>query len=337
MPAEDLELIYNDIKELWPCNKIFFITGGTGFFGRWLVESIAFLENKLKSKNIFYILSRNNEEINFKKIPCLAEPFFKIVQGHATNFSLPAVKLDYVIHAAADVSQAKSGQESLELFRMITEGTRYLLEKIKSQSISKLIFISSGAIYGPQNQAVDESADCTIPLEKLTSGYAEAKRAGEWLTAAYSETYGFAANSVRCFAFVGPYAEPVMAVMNFLNAKSNKKNIQVMLPESVRSYMYPTDLISGLFHILFRAENKKTYNLGSDNQTTLLSLAQNIAANEVVVAVDSTVSNLAVSLGGSYYVPDIKKLRTDLNFTIKIQLDEALNKTLKWIENEKLR
>lgn len=337
MPAEDLELIYDDVKSLWPCNKVFFITGGTGFFGRWLVESIAHLENKLKSNNTFYILSRNSEEINIKKIPCLVKPFFKIVQGHASDFNLPAVKIDYVIHAAADVTQAKSGHESIELFRMMTEGTRYLLEKIKEQSIIKFMFISSGAVYGSQNQAVDESADCKISLEKLASGYAEAKRAGEWLTAAYSETYGFAANSVRCFAFVGPYAETKMAVMNFLMARSDKKNIQVMSPTSVRSYMYPTDLVSGILHILFRAENKKTYNLGSDNQTTLLKLAQTIAANQVAVEVDSAPNSPSVSLGGSHYVPDIKKLCTDLNFKAKVQLDEALNKTLKWIENEKLQ
>ncbi len=333
LPQQDLESIINDTQSLWPRNKNFFVTGGTGFFGRWLIESISLLENKLNSNNTFYILSRGDAKVNLKKIPALNQSCFKIIQGDLKDFILPPVAFDYVIHAAADVGQAKLGGQLLEVYQTLVSGTQNLLEQLKKQKLTKFLLVSSGAVYGPHSVPVNEQSNCQLSMENLSSAYAEGKRSAEWLTLAYSKTHGLPVNCVRCFAFVGPYADPGMAVMDFLNAKANGKSVVVKAPETVRSYMYPTDLICGLFLILFRADSQKTYNLGSDHQVTLGQLALKITGNKSD-AQDNVVDS-ANGLSGTFYVPNVDKLNRELNFKLKVNLDTALTKTLNWITNEK--
>ena len=70
---EDLLHIYNDTQSLWDAlrNKRIFITGATGFFGKWLLESFLFINNKLSLNAHICALSRNPQSF-------LEEyPFFK--------------------------------------------------------------------------------------------------------------------------------------------------------------------------------------------------------------------------------------------------------------------
>jgi len=103
---EDLDHILDYTKELWEDlrDKKVFDTGGTGFFGKWLLESFAWANDQLKLDAQMHVLSRNPD--SFKtRYPHLAEAScIRFHQGDVRNFEFSQERFDFIIHAATDAS-----------------------------------------------------------------------------------------------------------------------------------------------------------------------------------------------------------------------------------------
>ena len=158
---EDLDHILARTKGLWDelRDKRIFITGGTGFFGCWFLESFARANEKLKLNASMFVLTRNIKAFRKKAPHLLNNPSIHFLLGDVRSFDFPKGKFDYIIHAAASLSPPHDEKESRDAFDVIVEGTRRVLEFAEKRKVKKLLLISSGAVYGRQDSRVSHLAE----------------------------------------------------------------------------------------------------------------------------------------------------------------------------------
>lgn len=325
LPIDDLKNISARLEDIWPKEKVFLLTGGTGFFGRWLVEAICYLERKTESRNRYIIISRQSKQTLTAKIKTLSESFFEVRQQDIQDRFKINETLDYVIHAASDVTKIKNSKESD--FNAIVIATKNLLEAIDHKTI-KFLYISSGGVYNSSENGSKED-DIVIEKTKKVDSYSEAKRQSELLVKEL-------ANSciARCFTFVGPFVDPKMAVMDMINKKVQKQGIVVNSPTVVRSFMYPSDLVVSLFKLLILKNNSHTYNVGSDQEISLSELAKKISFLEGHSEVIFNNNSDRFSLAGKCYFANIDRINAEYGNIITVDLESALYKTYDFMNKE---
>ena len=341
LPVEDLEHIYQNTQDIWESfrGKSIFITGGTGFFGKWLLESFIYANEKLALNAKITTLTRNPEAF------LMEYPFYKehtntvqFVKGDILNYDFNLdEKFQFIIHAATAASESLNKSNPLLMMDTITIGTRRVLDFAITQPIEGFLFVSSGAIYGkqPWNQThINEHDSFNININNSTSAYAEGKRIAELYCSTYFEKYNLPIKIARCFAFVGPYLplDTHFAIGNFINNVLNNEDIIIKGDGStIRSYMYASDLMVWLLKILINGEKNTPYNVGSDESISIRELAERI--NKI------SNSKVSVNILGfpvkqenvDIYCPSISKAQT-INAQIKIQLSKSIEKTIKFYE-----
>lgn len=333
LPINDLENIAERVQDIWPKQQSILITGGTGFFGRWLVESIAFVEEKLKSENKYIVISRQKSLDLEQKIPVFKKGFFEFVEADLQDLESLNDPVDFVIHAASDVVGIKSGKCD---FASILKATQNLIGVLQNKKLKKFLYVSSGGVYSDSETGHIESELSTDDLLKLNmnskpESYAYAKINSE--KAVIQSALKWPIQIVRCFSFVGPYADSSMAVMQFLQQKLTSNLITVQSPNVVRSFMYPTDLVVGLIQALYKSDLPQILNLGSERSITLKEVAEKINAIGPLGTVQIKENVNQISLAGRCYYPDITLAKKELGFVPSIDLDLALQKTYTFYKN----
>jgi nucleoside-diphosphate-sugar epimerase len=337
---EDLDHILAHTNGLWEelRGKRIFITGGTGFFGRWFLESFAWANNKLNLNSSMLVLIRDMETLR-KKTPHLTKySSISFHSGDVRSFDFPEGKFDYIIHAAASLNAPRDEKDSLEIFDIIVEGTRRALEFSKKCEAKKFLLISSGAIYGrpsKQTTRIHEDYHSTPDPVDWRSAYSEGKRAAEILAVSKAREYGFEAKIPRCFAFVGPYQKlnGQWAIGNFIRDGLNGGPIIVKGDgTAIRSYLYAADLMIFLWTIFFRGESCLPYNVGSEKEINIRSLAQ-LVSSVLNLKKDIVISRKPdIKAEIDRYVPSTKLAQKKLNLKQLINLRDAIKKTIKYIK-----
>ncbi len=337
---EDLDQILDRTRGLWEelRGKRLFITGGTGFFGCWFLESFAWATEKLGLNASMLVLTRDLEAFQ-KKAPHLAgHPSIAFHAGDVCAFDFPKGEFPYVIHAAASLSSNSSGEDSLPIFDTIVDGTRHTLEFAKQCGAKKFLLTSSGAVYGKQPAGITHIPEDYPGAPDPTawqSSYGEGKRVAEHLAVLYARQYGFETKIARCFAFLGPY-QPLnghWAIVNFIRDGLRGDSILVKGDGTpYRSYLYAADLIVFLWTILFKGESCLPFNVGSDSEIDIRSLAE-IVSSAFEIKKDVVVSGkCALTAGVDRYVPSTKRAREKLNLKQETVLQDAIKRTVKYIK-----
>lgn len=335
---EDLDHILTHTKGLWEelRGKKIFMTGGTGFFGCWFLESFAWANEKLKLNALMFVLTRDIKTFR-KKAPHLAKnPSIIFHDGDVRSFDFPNGKFDFIIHAAASLNPPADEKEALDVLDITVEGTRRVLEFARKCKVKKFLLVSSGAIYGRQSKKIthirEEDQTAPYPVD-CRSAYAEGKRVAELLTVLNARQYGFEAKIPRCFAFVGPYQrlDGQWAIANFIRDGLNGGPIIVKGDgTAVRTYLYIADLMIFLWTILFKGESCLPYNVGSEKEITIRSLAQ------LVSTISGIKKDIVISKKPDKkteidrYVPSTKLAQKKLGLKQIISLRNAIKKTIKY-------
>jgi nucleoside-diphosphate-sugar epimerase len=337
LPVEDLEHIYQNTQDIWESfrGKSIFVTGGTGFFGKWLLESFIYVNEKLSLNAKITTLTRNPEAF-LKDFPFYKEHTntVQFVKGDILNYDFNLEeKFQFIIHAATAASESLNKSNPLLMMDTITIGTRKVLDFAITQTLEGFLFVSSGAIYGkqPWNQTHINENDCfKININNSNSAYAEGKRIAELYSSTYFEKYNLPIKIARCFAFVGPYLplHTHFAIGNFINNVLNNEDIIIKSDGStIRSYMYASDLIVCLWKILLKGEINHPYNVGSNEAISIKQLAEKISSiskTKVEVKIlGSPINKEEVDI----YCPDITNV-INFNAVINVQLTESISKTL---------
>lgn len=313
--------------------KRLLVTGGTGFFGQWLLRTLFAMIRRFDLRLAITLLTRSPARL-YRELPdIVGHPAVSIWAGDVRSFAFPDGPFPCVIHAAATASAELNTTAPLEMFDTIVAGTRRVLELCRQAGTRRMLFVSSGVVYGRQPSEIPHiSEDNTGGPDPLAPGnaYGEGKRAAEFLCAACAGADGLEIPVARPFAFLGP-GLPLhrhFAAGNFLADALAGRPIAVTGDGTpYRSYMYPTDLIAWLLAILARGESCRAYNVGSDEAVTIGELALRIGAAAGGLPV--TIAHLPdPGRPPARYVPAIDRAREELGLSLHVGLSEAISRTL---------
>lgn len=323
--------------------KKIFITGGTGFIGRWLLETFVEMNRNIGESSKAVVLSRNPEKF-LKKAPHLSNrKDIEFVQGDVRSFEFPREKFNYIIHAATDVSTDLNQVDPLEMLDVIVEGTKHVLDFAVKCNAEKFLFISSGAVYGrqpPEITHIPEDFSGAPLFTHTMAPYGEGKRTAELLCYLYSKKYGFEVKIARCFALVGPYMplNAHYAIGNFIRDGLSGGPIVVKGDGTpYRSYLYASDLVVWLWTILFRGENCKPYNVGSEEAITIRDLAYLVASCFDKPMEVKILGTPDPNKPPERYVPSTARARRELGLKQNVSLKDAILKTIEYYRNANLQ
>ncbi len=124
--------------------KKIFVTGGTGFFGLWLLSAFRLLHTQQLDIQVT-VLSRNPDKFLTKSPGWASEPWLTFVRGDVKDFVIGNARFDYLIHAATDTS-AQAHIDPVAIFDDVAQGSRRGLEFVVNAGIQRAFLTSSGAV-----------------------------------------------------------------------------------------------------------------------------------------------------------------------------------------------
>lgn len=305
------------------------IFGGTGFVGKWLVSSL--LEGcKKYDLNLDISLVTRNPQATYEYFGDSNRGRLTILQ-HDLALMEPEIlgDYDYYIHGATSSIPSRG---SLELNKVraasINCANAIVAAAKKSKSKPKVLNLSSGAVKGnnrTNDGRVAEDGTFGAPLNE----YAATKIEVEKIFNLASSNDILDVINARLFAFAGPYIslDDHFAVGNFLkNALLGGPILVRGNPQTVRSYLYPSDLAVCLIKSMVLI-NEPVINIGSPIGLTMEKIAENIS---------KTFGNIPIEFTKEFseqssYVPvtDIMSSRLTGNL---IDLSESLSRWAGWVK-----
>ncbi len=315
--------------------KRLLLTGSTGFFGKWLLATLARLNQDGAVIEVTAV-SRSPEAF-LREYPEYADEAWITwwESDVQVAIDLPAGRsFDLIVHAATDTLTGAQANP-LRIYDTVLNGARNVLDLAVRTGASRVLFTGSGAQYGalefgvPVTEASQGSCDSLL----ASSAYAEAKRAQETLAAIYAERYGLDVVSTRCFAFSGPgiSLNEHFAIGNFVrDALWNDELVLKSSGSAVRSYLHGADLAGWLLTLLVRGVAANAYNVGSDKALTIAELAHKVVARIAPGKPVRVLGQDHAAQARSYYVPDIQKARA-LGLDDWTSLDHSIDRMAQWI------
>jgi dTDP-glucose 4,6-dehydratase len=338
LAAADLDHVLAHTEGLWNelRGKRLFLTGGTGFFGCWLLETFAWANKRLDLGASVTVLTRNPDAFRLKEPHMTTGPTVKLHQGDVRSFEFPTGQFSHIIHAAMESSARLNAEQPLTMFDTIVQGTRNVLDFAVACRARKLLFTSSGAVYGRQPSELTHVPENYLGAPDTMnqgSAYGEGKRAGELLCRLYAEEHGLQVKIARCFGLVGPHLplDANFAVGNFIRDALRGGPVLVAGDGTPRrSYLYAGDLAVWLWTILLSGESSRPYNVGSEDAISVLDLARAVArlsGSDICVEVaDAPVPGRVAER----YVPNTQVARIGLGLRQNIDLEESVRRTIAW-------
>jgi dTDP-glucose 4,6-dehydratase len=312
-------------------NKRVFLTGGTGFFGKsilqWLIDS----GEPLPETFSLTILSRDPSFLIASYPQCRRINGLSFVQGDIRNFDFPRDKFDIIVHAATPASATLEQQNPNEMHSIVVDGTRHVLDFAKQCECRRFLMTSSGAVYGVQPSELTHIPE-TFPCNPV-SAYGKGKLIAEQMCIEAGGKDGFTALLPRCFAFVGPYLplDTHFAIGNFIrDCLSNRPIIINGDGTPLRSYLSADDLVAWLFKILLQGEHGRAYNVGSEQALSIVELASLVkqcagTTNEINIRQHPVNEALPTR-----YIPSTTRAQRELGLVQTIAAEEAIRQTLKY-------
>src|SRR5882724_2620993 len=353
---EDIEHVLTGTSSLWEDlrGQTLFVTGGTGFFGCWLLETFVEANRRHNLQAKAMVLSRDPEAFA-RRVPGLAGCAELIwIRGSILDLTVEYVSrqlretssntgglgtVKAVIHLVTEANLNATANKPLTAIDVIAQGTRNALEFAAAAGASRFLFTSSGAIYGRQPTdlpAIPETYTGAPNHLDATSTYAsagEAKRYAELLCAAFARERGLGAVIARGFSFVGPYLplDSKFAIGNFLDDALHHQPITIKGDGTpLRSYLYAADLTIWLWTLLFRGTAGRAYNLGSENPVSIRETAEIVRST---LGTGDPVSVLNTPIPDRLperYLPSTQRARDELGLNEQIDLPEAIRRTAAW-------
>jgi dTDP-glucose 4,6-dehydratase len=334
----DLDLILQETQTLWEPmrGQRMFITGGTGFFGCWLIESFCHINRELGLNASVTLLSRRPANFIAKAPHLAADPHVRLLAGDVRDFEFPAGGFSFVIHAATEASARQAAEAPLEMLSTILTGTERTLEFAATHGAARFLLTSSGAVYGRQPSTITHLSESYLgapdPLDP-SNVYAEGKRAAELMCALYQKTADIECAIARCWAFCGPHLplDAHFAIGNFIGNVLRKEPISIQGDGTPRrSYLYGADLAIWLWTMLFRAPSLIPINVGSAEDLSILEVAQRVAQTLNPEAVIRVAGAAVPGTAPSRYVPAVSRAKQLLGLEQIVSLEESIRRTAAW-------
>jgi nucleoside-diphosphate-sugar epimerase len=335
--ASDLDHVLEYTRDSWEelRGERLFITGGTGFFGSWLLESLIWANDRLRLECDVTVLTRWPEAFRAREPQRAEHAAVTLWEGDICTFNFPPGTFSHIIHAATETNPQPTPVDPRVMFKANMEGMQRVLEFTSTCGARKLLFTSSGAVYGKQPPEMTHIPEDYAGAPETTdpaTAYGQSKRGCEFLCTTGGSS-SLQAKIARCFAFVGPELplDGNYAIGNFIRDGLAGKSIYVSGDGTpYRSYLYAADLAIWLWTILFKGKHARPYNVGSDVDLTIAQLADEVLKTLSPVSRINFAKQPPPNQLAQRYVPSIERVRRELGLDVRIGLSEAIRRTARF-------
>lgn len=335
LPAQDLGHVLEQTHGLWEDLRggRLFVTGGTAFFGRWMLESFLKANDELSLGAEAIVLTRDPGRFAEAAPHVVGHAAVTLHRGDVRSFEFPPADCTHVLHMA---TQAGPGMSPSASFQTAFVGTERVLSFAALRGVRNLLLTSSGAVYGPQprdNERLSEEYTGGPRPEDASAGYGHGKRAAEYLCSVAAAGTDLQVKIARCFTFVGPLLplDDNYAIGDFIRDALFRDQIEVLGDGTARrSYLYGSDLAVWLWTILIRGESGRPYNVGSEADVSISDLAH-LVATVIRPGIPVRVAEQPVpGVLPARYIPSTARAVRELGVANRVPLEEAVLRTAQW-------
>ena len=333
LPADDLaHILRHASAELEGLRgKSLFLTGGTGFFGKWLLAALGYADVELGLGLGVTVLSRDPDAFCGD-----IQRWRAYAQSTLSGDMSPMLPRRATLRLHSPCRRRHDGLyhrgRGRGTLARSPAGTKRVLDLTRESGARRMLHVSSGAVYGAFASQLSGAKEDDAASAKVLIPYGEAKRQAERIC----EESGVDFVMARAFAFLGPdlALDAHFAAGNFLRDALRGGPICVRGDgTALRSYLYPADLVVWLLRILVRGRRGRAYNVGSDEAVTTAQLAHLIAAT-MTPALEVVIQSVQPQGPQNVYLPDISRARTELNLDVVIPLREAIARTKRFLKQD---
>lgn len=269
----DLDIALNHVVNIQKLkNSKILITGATGTIGSFVADLLLRYSEVSDAGLSIQVTGRDTDRLEkwYPKSTCLFYDIYKDIEFD--------VDVDYIIHAAGNAHPAAFNGDPVGTIIGNIMGTYHLLEYGRKHRAKRLLFVSSGEIYGQGDLSLDEFEETYLGYLNLLSPrscYPSSKRTAENLCASYSGQYGFETVIARLCHTYGPCITPSdnRASAQFIRDALNERDIVMKSPGTQRrSYNYIADCASALITVLINGNSGEAYNIA--NPEVRISIAE---------------------------------------------------------------
>ena len=298
----------------------FLITGAAGFLGSALANRLAREGHSVRGVDD---CSTGN--------PAVLSPEVHFTRGDVND--RPKLwtilqDVDCVYHLAARVLVPESVLYPREYNLVNVGGTVTLMEAMRDVGVRRVVFISSGAIYG--EQGTQPLRETMIPNPR--SPYAVSKLAAEYYVRTIGELWGIETVCLRVFNAYGPgqHLPPVHApvILNVLRqARLNGTIVMHGDGNQTRDYVFVDDVVNAMVSASSAPNiNQQIINVGSGHETSVRELVR--LGLELVGAHPEVVYNPHTERGPARMCADITQAKKLLGYQPTVALEVGLRMTL---------
>lgn len=269
----------NNLTELNNCTIL--VVGSNGLIGSAIIDVLNYL-NKYYGAEINIIGTVRDSNKLLERF--LDYDNLKIIKYDVNKKLDIDDNIDYIINAASNAHPSSFSNEPVQTITSNIIGTNNLLDFTYNNKCKKLLYVSSGEIYGQPREdtiAFDEDYNGRINPINIRSCYPLGKLAAENLCIAYSNQYHINATIVRPCHTYGPTQTTTdsRVTAQFIRNVLNNQDI-VMKSEGtqIRSYCYVLDTATGILTALLKGNNKEAYNISNNNVIISIKDLANIIA-----------------------------------------------------------
>lgn len=315
-------------------NKKIFITGGAGFIANVLISKLT-EDNKI-------IVFDNFHRDTLSSSPYSNHPNLKVIKGDVLDFDLVLKSMndsDIVIHAAGIAGIDTVIKRPTHTMRVNMIGTANVLQAAKENKVKdRFVDFSTSEVFG--NRAFKSSEDDDTVAGSAGEArwtYAVSKLAGEHLSMAYYKEYGLPVVSVRPFNVYGPGQTGEGAVQIFIKKALKNEDINIYGDgNQIRAWCYVNDFIDGLMCCVEKEKAiGNSFNIGNARAVvTIFGLAQTVI--RILNSKSQIQYKPALSADIELRIPSVDKAFNLLGFKAKVDLEEGILTTAKWVEKHLL-
>lgn len=319
----------------------FLVTGGAGFIGSNMVESllkrgdtVRVLDNFMTGKRSHLSLPRSEDMDILEGDIRDPETCRKAVAG-----------MDYILHLAALGSVPRSVEDPRLTNGINITGTLNMLIAARDGGVKRLVYASSSSVYGdqPTDQSADESKRPPPKTETMTpnplSPYALSKLVGEIYCRLFHRLYGLETVALRFFNVFGPRQDPeseyAAVIPRFIKALlQNKRPVIYGDGKQSRDFTFVTDVVrAGLLACTAPPDAAgQVFNTACSRRFTLLELLhelKSITGRDI-----DPVFEEARKGDVRHSMADITLARKHLGFEPDVSFREGLEKTVSWFKGQ---
>lgn len=313
------------------------LTGGTGFVGKWLLQTARDAQAASLNHIEVVIPTRSVSAEHVQSALQIDCPNVSFIAGNFLEDEIDFGKVDMIIHAATPASAKLNAENPSEMLRLNIAAMESVLRLANENT--PLLFTSSGAVYGTQPESMTHIPEGTIvpnPPKDQLNAYAQGKQSAEQMCRDAGADGRCKPIIARLFAFGGEYLprDTHFAIGNFVQNALDRKPIVVNGDgQARRSYLYGADMATWLWSALAHGGNGEALHIGSERSISILELAQCVArvSGEVLNYVPEVIISLPVndSVPVHQYVPSTSQTRTMLKVEEWTTLDKTIARMMR--------